>query len=166
MMKKILFTAAVAVLAVPAMASAQASQVTATAVVENYAQLSGAGNLDFGTLSRTANTTINAAGGVGAALRTLSYNHNVTVSYANVPTNLTANAGALTLPVTLTCASRVGAGSWSAAAGCTAASFDLDVGTALTEATLGFGGTITSTAAANAVAATYQGTLDIVVVAR
>jgi hypothetical protein len=164
-MKKIMLMAAVAMVAVPAMASAQ-STVQATATVAQYSQLSGTGDLAFGTLSRTVNTTIDAAGGAGHAARTLDYNHNVTVSFSGVPANLTANAGANNLPVALTCASRVGSGAWSAAAACGSASFNLDVGTALTQATIGFGGTITAANAANAVAGNYSGTLNIVVVAR
>ena len=164
MMKKMILTAAVA-LAVPAMASAQ-STVRATATVAQFSQLTGTGDLAFGTLSRTTDNTINAAGGTGYASRTLSYNHNVTVSFSNVPANLTANAGANSLAVTLNCASKVGAGAWSAASACGTASFALDVGSSLTSAELGFGGTITAANAANAVAGSYSGTLDIVVVAR
>ena len=166
MFKKILFTAAVAVVAVPALASAQSNEVRATAVVAQHALLSGLGNLDFGELSRSADNVINAAGGAGSAVRTLSYNHNVRVSFGNVPENLMDPTGTLSLPVVLTCASRVGAGSWSMAGACTTAQFDLDVGNALTEATLGFGGTILGADAANAVAASYSGTLDILLVAR
>lgn len=165
MFKKILFSAAVAVVAVPAMASAQSNQVTATAVVEQYAQLSGVGNLDFGNLSRATDNTIDAAGGVGSAARTLDYNHNVTVSFTNVPGVLVDGTGTLSLPVALTCASNVG-GTWSGSAACSGASFDLNVGTALTQATLGFGGTIAAADVVTAVAASYSGTLDIVVVAR
>ena len=164
-MKKMILTAAVAMLAIPAMASAQ-STVTATATVAQYSQLSGTGDLAFGTLSRTVDTTIDAAGGAGSATRGLSYNHNVTVSFTSVPANLTANAGANNLAVSLTCASRVGAGAWSAASSCGSTSYNLDVGTALTSATLGFGGTITAANAANAVAGNYSGTFNIVVVAR
>ena len=164
-MKKMMLTAAVAMLAIPAMASAQ-NTVTATATVAQYSQLSGTGDLAFGTLSRTVDNTIDAAGGVGSASRGLSYNHNVTVSYTAVPANLTANAGANSLAVSLTCASRIGVGAWSASSACGSASFDLDVGASLTAATLGFGGTITAADAASAVAGNYSGQLNIVVVAR
>ena len=165
MMKKMILTAAIAMVAVPAMASAQ-STVRATATVAQFSQLTGPGDLAFGTLSRTVDNTINAAGGTGYASRTLSYNHNVTVSFSNVPANLTANAGANSLAVTLNCASKVGTGAWSAVSGCSTASFALDVGTSLTQAELGFGGQITAVNASNAVAGSYAGTFDIVVVAR
>lgn len=163
MVRKMMLTAAVAVLAMPALASAQ-STVTATATVAQYAEITGSGDLAFGTLSRTADNTISAAGGTGAATRTLDYNHNVTVSFDNVPTSLVD--GTKTLAVSLTCATKVGAAAWSAEAACSGNSFDLNVGAALTTATLGFGGTITATNAANALAGSYSGTLDIVVVAR
>ena len=164
-MKKMILTAAIAMLAIPAMASAQ-NTVTATATVAQYSQLSGTGDLAFGTLSRTVDNTIDAAGGVGSATRGLSYNHNVTVSFTSVPAVLTANAGANSLGVSLTCASRVGAGAWSASSACSSASFNLDVGTALTSATIGFGGTITAAATSNAVAGNYSGQFNVVVVAR
>ena len=163
MMKKMILTAAVAMLAVPAMASAQ-NTVTATATVAQYSLVSGTGDLAFGTLSRATDNTIDAAGGAGFASRTLDYNHNVTVSFTSVPANLTS--GANNLPVSLTCASRIGAGAWSGSAACGSASIDLDVGAALTQATLGFGGTITAVNAAHAVAGNYTGTFNIVVVAR
>jgi hypothetical protein len=163
MMKKMILTAAVAMLAVPAMASAQ-NTVTATATVAQYALVSGSGDLAFGTLSTASDNVIDAAGGAGHAARTLDYNHNVTVTFTSVPANLTS--GTNTLPVALTCASRIGAGSWSAAAACGTASMNLDVGTAMTQATLGFGGTITAANAVNAVAGNYTGTFNIVVVAR
>jgi hypothetical protein len=165
MSKRMMFAAVVAALAVPAFAHAQAGSVTATATVANHSAVTGSGDLAFGTLSRTVDNTISPTG-ASAAVRTLTYNHNVRVTFSNVPANLTAGGGALTLPVSLTCASRVGAGSWSSAVACSGAQFDLDVGSALTVATLGFGGTITAAAASNAVAGSYAGTLDIVVTAR
>jgi hypothetical protein len=165
MTKRLMVTVVAVVLAVPGMVQAQASQVTATATVANYSAISGTGDLAFGTLSRVADNTIDATG-AGAATRTLNYNHNVRVTYANVPAVLLANGGSLTLAVALTCAARVGTAAWSTAAACSGAQHDLDVGTALTEATLGFGGTITAANAANAVAGTYAATLDIVVTAR
>jgi hypothetical protein len=164
MTRRMLITAAVALLVVPGFAQAQ-SQVTATATVANFSQLTGSGDLQFGTLSRVTDTTIDAAGGAGHASRTLSYNHNVRVTFSNVPAAL-SNGGGLNLPVALTCAGRVGTGTWSTPAACSSAALDLDVGAALTQATLGFGGTITAANVASAVAGTYAGTLDIVVVAR
>jgi hypothetical protein len=143
---------------------AQSSQVTATGTVSAYSAVSGSGDLSFGTLSRTMDTVINAAGGAGAAQRTVDYNHNIRVSFSNVPTHLVAGGGTLQLPVSLTCASRVGAGSWSGPTAC--GQIDLDVGSSTTTATLGFGGTIQAAHAANAVAGTYSATLDIVVTAR
>jgi hypothetical protein len=166
MTKRMMIVAAVAVLAVPAMAQAQSSQVTATATVANYSTVSGTGDLAFGTLSRTVDTTINPAGGANAAQRTVHFNHNVRVRFTNVPTHLTAGGGTLQLAVALTCAARLGAGAWGSAASCAGAQFNLDVGTSLTQATLGFGGTITAVNAANAVAGNYSATFDIVVEAR
>src|SRR5690606_17047 len=99
MVKKIVLTAAVAVLIIPAFASAQSS-VTATATVGNPAAVTGSGNLDFGTVSRASDNVIDAAGGAGAATRTVEFNHNIRVTCSNVPANLTF--GALTLPVALT----------------------------------------------------------------
>jgi hypothetical protein len=162
-MKMMIPVLMLAAFAVPGLVHAQASQVTATATVANYAAVTGSGNLDFGTLSRTADMTVLPSAG---ALRTVDYNHNVRVTFANVPTHLTANAGTLQLPVALTCAFRVGAGSWSAGQPCDGNPVDLDVGPQLTQATLGFGGTITAANVENAVAATYTGTLDIVITAR
>lgn len=165
MSKKMLTVAAVALLLVPAAASAQ-NEVTATATVANYSSLTGAGNIAFGTISRTADNVVNAAGGVGSATRTLEFNHNVAVSFTGLPANLTAtvNAQTVNLPVSIECASRIGAAAWSTPAAC--ATYNLDVGTALTTATLGFGGTITQAAAANAPAATYTGSFNIVITAR
>lgn len=165
MSKKSMLLTMVALLVLPVVVSGQAT-VTASATVANYSALSGTTNLDFGTLSRTVDNTVDAAGGAGAGLRTLEYNHNVRVTFNNLPANLTTtvNSVVVNLPVSLTCASRIGAGAWSAAAACT--QIDLDVGTTLTSATLGFGGTITAAAAANAPAGTYTGQFDIVVTAR
>ena len=170
MMKKTLFSmAAVAMLAVPSFASAQTpADVNASGVVATYMNLTGTGALAFGTLSRSSNTTISAAGGVGAATRSIDYNQNMTVTYSTVPTNLTAtvNGSTANLPVSLKCAYKIGTGSWSAASACSSASFAMDVGTALTTGTLGFGGDITAANVANAVAATYTGSMTIVLTAR
>jgi hypothetical protein len=157
--------AVVAVVAVPGFAHAQASQVAATATVANYSAITGTGDLAFGELSRTVDNIVNATG-AAAALRTVSYNHNIRVTFANVPTHLTANAGTLQLPVSLNCAARIGTETWSTPVPCSGAQLDLDVGTALTSATLGFGGSITAAHTADAVAASYRGTLDIVITAR
>lgn len=161
MVRKMMLTAVVALVAVPAFASAQ-STVTATATVGDYMNVSGTGDVAFGTLSRTVDNTIDPTG-ASAAQRTLDFNRNVRVTFANVSANLTS--GALTLPIALTCAWELG-GTWSAASACSSAQFDIDVGAALTTATLGFGGTITAANVANAIAGDYTGTLDIVVVAR
>jgi hypothetical protein len=156
MTKTMMFTVAAALLVVPAMAQAQ-SQVTATASVAQYSLVSGDGDLAFGTVDRTAGKTIDPTG-TDAATRTLEFNHNVTVTFLNVPTNLAQ--GTLLLPVSITCAAQV-AGTWSAASACSSASLNMDVGTALTTGTLGFGGTITGAAAAAAVAGAYTGQFDI-----
>jgi hypothetical protein len=168
MMKKAMFAmAAVTLLAVPSFASAQSS-VSATATVATYMNLTGTSSIDFGTLSASAVNTIDPAGGTGAATRGLDYNQDLTVTYSGVPTNLTAtvNGATASLPVTLTCATRVGTAAWGTAANCSGASFDLDVGTAMTTGTLGFGGTIQSADVANALAATYTGSLTVVLTAR
>jgi hypothetical protein len=163
MMKQTIVTVAVALIALPAMGQAQ-QQVTATATVAQYSLVSGSGDLAFGTLSRTVNNVIDAEGGLGAATRSLEFNHNVTVTFTNVPAVLTD--GTKELAVALTCTGRVGAGAWQAAAPCSSAEVELNVGTALTTGTLSFGGEITAANAANAVAGSYAGTLDIVVAPR
>jgi hypothetical protein len=168
MMKKILFSmAAVALLAVPTFASAQAS-VAATATVGTYMNLTGASSIAFGTLSRTVDNTVNAAGGTGSATRAVDYNQNITVTYTTVPTNLTAtvNGATANLPVALKCAYKIGGGAWSTPTGCSTASFAMDVGTTLTTGTLGFGGDITAANVATALAATYTGTMTVVLTAR
>ena len=168
MMKKTLYTmAAVALLAVPAAANAQSS-VAADAAVATYTNLTGTSSIAFGTLSRSALNTVDAAGGTGAATRSLDYNQNLTVTYSSVPTDLTAtvNGSTVNLPVSLKCAYKIGAGSWNTAAACSSASFDLDVGSALTTGTLGFGGDITAASVANALAATYTGTVTVVITPR
>lgn len=164
-MRRAIQLAAALLLAVPAAVWGQANQVSASATVANSAVLSGSGDLSFGTVSAVTNTVINAAGGAGSAQRSLNYNHNVRVTFTSVPANLTGSGGA-TLPVALTCASRIGAAAWSSAVACSSAQLDLDVGATTTSATLGFGGTITAANVANAVAGTYTGTFNIVVTAR
>ncbi len=168
MMKKTIFSmAAAALLAVPALASAQSS-VGGSATVGTYMNLTGASSIAFGTLSRTVDASINAAGGAGAATRSIDYNQNMTVTYTSVPTNLTAtvNGSTANLPVSLKCAYKIGSGSWSSASACSTASFAMDVGTALTTGTLGFGGDILASDVVNALAATYTGTLTVVLTAR
>jgi hypothetical protein len=162
MVRKTMLMAAVALVMLPALASAQ-SQVTATATVEQVAAVIGSGDVAFGTLDRVSDNVIDPTG-ASAAVRTLTYNHNVTVSFTNVPTLLTD--GSLELPVALTCAARIGAGAWLPTVACGGNTIDLDVGGALTIATLGFGGTITGADAAAAIAGSYSGMFDIVVTAR
>ncbi|HEX6134113.1 MAG TPA: hypothetical protein VFZ24_09120 [Longimicrobiales bacterium] len=159
--KLLLMVVLTTLVAAPELASAQS--VTATATVAEYALISGTGDLAFGTLSRATDNVIDAAGGAGHATRTVDFNHDVSITFNNVPANLTS--GTLMLPVLLTCASQM-AGVWSAAAPCATAQLDLDVGAALTTATLGFGGTIAAADVATAVAGNYTGTFDIVVTAR
>lgn len=161
MTRKLMAVLAVTLLATPAMAQAQ-NTVTATATVDQFSEVTGTGDIAFGPISRTEDNVIDAAGGTGAAQRTVSFNHNITVSFTNVALNLTS--GTLTLPITLRCA--VDDGDWGTPQDCAGATFDLDVGTGLTSATLGFGGIITEAAAAAAVAGSYEGTLDIVLTAR
>ena len=161
MVRKMILTAAVAMLVLPAMASAQ-SEVTATATVSPTAVVTGGGDVDFGPLSASTDNVIAADG--GTVTRTLTYNHNLTVSFSNVPTALTS--GTLTpLPVVLECAAQLG-GTWSTPVQCDGGTIDLDVGVAQTIATLGFGGTILATDVANAAAGTYTATFDIVLTAR
>lgn len=165
MMKRMMLVAAVAVLAMPAMASAQGASVSARASVAQYSNVTGTTDLDFGVLSRTVDNTISAVS--GAVTRTVSYNHNVTVSFSGVPASLTGAASAYALPVSLMCAwSQDGATGWSSAAACGTASFDLTVGTGRTDATLGFGGTITAVAASAAAADSYAGSMTVTIVAR
>ena len=164
MVRKMVLTAAMMLLALPTLASAQADEVRVTASVANVADLSGSGDLDFGTLDAVNGNTINAAGGAGSAQRTLDYNHDVTVTFTNVPAVLVS--GSNTLAVSLMCAAVIGAGSWTVPAACGSASIDLDVGPGFTQATLGFGGSILAAAIANAIAGDYEATFDIVVTAR
>jgi hypothetical protein len=164
MTRKLMATAAVVLFAVPTFVQAQAATaVTSTATVAPFFEVTGAGSIAFNTLSRGSDNVVDAAGGAGAAQRSVAFNHNVKVTFENVPTNLVS--GPLNLPISLTCARRV-SGTWNTAAACSGASFDLTVGSSLTTVTLGFGGTISAAAASNAVAGSYQGTMDIVVVAR
>lgn len=159
MTRKLMLVAAVALLVLPNAVDAQ--DVTVTATVSPTFSLGGSGDLAFGPLSATVDNTIDATS--GATTRTLDYNHDVTVTF-NAPSVLTA-AGLTDLPVTLMCASELG-GVWSAAQLCSTASLDLDVGAALTQATLGFGGTIAATDVAAAAAGDYTGSFDITVTAR
>jgi hypothetical protein len=158
MIRKLMLVAAVA-LVLPNAVNAQ--DVTVTATVSPTFSLGGAGDLAFGALSPTVDNTIDATS--GATMRTLDYNHNVTVTF-NAPGVLTA-PGLTNLPVTLMCASQLG-GVWSAEQLCSSASIDLDVGPALTQATLGFGGTIAAADVAAAAAGDYTGSFDITVTAR
>jgi len=167
MMKKTIFSmAAAALLAVPAFAGAQT--VTTTGTVDTYINMTGASAIGFGTLSRTTDASIDPAGGTGSATRSVDYNQNMTATYTSVPSNLTAtvNGSTVNLPVSLKCAYKIGGGSWSAASACSTASFAMNVGSALTTGTLGFGGDILATNVANALAATYTGTFTVVLTAR
>ena len=161
MVRKMMLTAAVAMLVLPAMASAQ-NTVTATATVGQSAVVTGSGDLAFGTLSAVTDNVI--AANSGAVTRTVDYNHNIDVTFTGVPTAL-SSAGLADLPVTLMCASQLG-GTWSTPVACSGATLALDVGTALTVATLGFGGTILAADVANAAAGDYTASFDIVVTAR
>ena len=160
MVRKMILTAAVAMLVLPTMASAQT--VTATATVTPTSVVTGSGDVDFGPLSTAANNVIAADG--GTVTRTLTYNHDLTVSFTNVPSAL-SSAGLTDLPVVLECASQLG-GIWSTPVACLGGTIDLDVGAAQTVATLGFGGTILAADVANAAAGTYTATFDIVLTAR
>jgi hypothetical protein len=162
MVRKIVLTVAVAMLAAPAFASAQ-STVTATATVGQSAVVTGAGDLAFGTLVTASDNTIAADG--GAVTRTLDYNHDVDVTFANVPAALTS-AGAADLPISLMCAAQLG-GVWSTPIACSPTTpIALDVGASLTQAILGFGGTILGADVATAAAGDYTGSFDIVITAR
>lgn len=162
MVRKLMLVAAMAMLVLPAMASAQSDQVRATATVAPTFALSGTGDLAFGTLSASTDNVIDATG--GATVRTLDFNHDVAVTFTNVPAAL--SSGTLTpLPITLACASSIG-GTWSAAQPCSSATLNLDVGAAVTQAILGFGGTIAAADVAAAAAGSYEATFDIVVTAR
>jgi hypothetical protein len=161
MVRKLMLAAAVTMLVMPGMASAQ-STVQATATVSPTATLGGTADLAFGALSASVDNVIDATG--GATTRTLDYNHNVTITYTNVPASLTSGTST-PLPIALTCASSL-AGTWSAAQPCSSASFDLDVGAALTQAILGFGGTIAAADVAAAAAGDYAASFDITITAR
>jgi hypothetical protein len=160
MVRKMMLAAAVAILMLPAMTSAQ-STVTATATVSPTAVVGGSGDLAFGALDAVTNNVINAT--AGATTRTVTFNHDIDVSFDNVPTELVGTGA--NLPVSLECAWAIGA-AWSAAEDCSTAVFAIDVGSALTVATLGFGGTILAADVANAPAGDYTASFDIVVEAR
>jgi hypothetical protein len=163
MVRKNVLMVAVAMLAAPAFASAQSSTVTATATVGQSAVVTGAGDLAFGTLVTGSDNTIVADG--GAVTRTLDYNHDVDVTFDNVPAALTS-AGAADLPISLMCAAQLG-GVWSTPVPCSpTVPIALDVGTSLTQAILGFGGTILGADVATAAAGDYTGSFDIVITAR
>jgi hypothetical protein len=163
MVRKMVLTAALMLLALPALASAQAGSVAVTATVDNVAVVTGSGDLAFGTLDPVNGNSVDAAGGVAAALRTLTYNHDVTVTFV-APAVLTS--GSNSLNVSLMCAARIGLGAWSTPEACSTASLELDVAGAITEATLGFGGSIAAGDIALAVAGAYTATIDIYVAAR
>lgn len=164
MMKRTMVAAAVAVLMVPAMASAQTGSVTATATVGEHMTITGTGDLAFGTLDTETDNVLDPT--LTGVVRTVSFNTDVTVSFDDVPTSLEGAASGYDLPVSLTCAWDMFDDSWSATSACSAASFDMDVGSALTTARLGFGGTITAADAAAAIADTYSAVMTMVVVGR
>jgi hypothetical protein len=161
MVRKMMLTAAAAMLVLPAMASAQ-STVTAPAPVAQTFALSGTGDIAFGTLSDVSDNDIDPTS--GATTRTLDYNGDVDVTFTSVPTAL-SSPGLTDLPITLMCAAELG-GVWSAAVPSAGSTLALDVGAALTQATLGFGGTITAAAVQAAAAGDYSATFNIVVTAR
>ena len=167
MIRNTMLVAAVAVMAVPAMVSAQGvqtSSVTASATIDSYMNISGATNLAFGTVDRSTGATISATD--GSVTRALSFNTDVTVSFPAVPAELVGSDPANKLAVSLKCAVDDGTG-YGAAQDCTTSlELDLDVGTGLTSATLGFGGSISAAAAAAAVADTYSAQLDVRIDAR
>jgi hypothetical protein len=162
MVRKMMLTVAVTMLAAPAFASAQ-STVAATARVGQTAVVTGAGDLAFGTLLTASDNVIAADG--GAVTRMLIYNHDVDVTFDNVPTVLTS-PGAADLPISLMCAAQLG-GVWSTPVACSPTTpIALDVGVSLTQAILGFGGTILGSDVSNAAAGDYTGSFDIVITAR
>ena len=156
MFRKTMMFAAVALLVVPAMASAQ---VTATATVAQSAVVTGTGDLDFGSL--TGGRTIDPTSG-DAATRTVTFNYDVQVRFENVASNLVYNG--VNLPVSLTCATQMG--TWSVPVACDGAVLPLNVGSATSSATIGIGGVIDGNDVAAVPAGTYTGTLTIVVEAQ
>ena len=163
MFRKLLFTMA-ALVVLPAAVSAQSEDVNVTATVDFFSSITGAGDLAFGTLSRTVDNVIDPTS--GGALRTVNFNADVTVSFSGVPATLAGPNGA-SLPVSLTCAYDQG-GVWSAAVACNGNSFDITNtnATGVDVATLGFGGTITAAAVQAVPAGSYTGTFTIQVVAQ
>lgn len=165
MIRKMLLTAAVVAVVVPAadvQAQAASGNVSATATVADYVVLTGTDNLSFGTVARGADAVISAVG--GAATRSLTYNRNVTVTFSSL-TALTGTGGSL--PITMYCATQTGAAAWVGETNpCTTGPIDLDVGASTTTTTLGFGGRIAAAAIDAARAGTYSGTMDITVTVR
>ena len=159
MFRKTMLFAAATLLFVPAMVSAQ--QVTASATVAPTANVTGTGDLDFGSLDGTGDVTIDPTDAV--AVRTVTFNHDVNVRFENVATNLVSNG--VNLPVSLTCATQLGV-TWSAVSACATAVLPLNVGTSTSTATISFGGTILGADVLQVPAGTYTGTLTIVVEAQ
>lgn len=154
MIRKLMLVAAVAMLVLPNAVNAQ-STVNATATVGNFSDVTGSGDLDFGTLIRNTDNVVDAV--TQGPQRLIDYNHDVTVTFS-APTVLTGTGD--DLAVTLMCAAQIGAGAPVTEA-CTTASFDLAVGGTLTQATLFFGGTIAEAAVNAAAAGSYSGTITI-----
>lgn len=167
MFRKIFFTMALALIVLPAAASAQlaSGNVTVTATVDPYAAITGTGDMQFGSLSRTVNNVVNPAAGVGAALRTVTFNSNIDVTFSGVASALSGPNGA-SLPVLLNCAYEVG-GTWSAGTACSTATFAINNTLAgLATAQVGIGGRILATDVQTVAAGDYQGQITIVVTAR
>jgi hypothetical protein len=162
MIRKMLLTAAVFAVVIPAAAQAQATgQVSATAIVGDHIVLTGTGDMSFGTVLRTADAVVSAVD--GSVTRVVTYNRDVAVAFT-APSALTGSSGSL--PVTLYCAQQNGA-TWTGATNpCTSGPMDLNVGATTTQTTLGFGGRILQADIEAAIAGTYTGTIDIVVTAR
>jgi hypothetical protein len=161
MVRRILLTAAVGILIVPAALQAQQGVVQATALVTEHIAVTGSGGLEFGELSRGADAVISATAGV---VRTLEYNLDVDVTFTS-SNELVSTAGDL-LPITYYCAHRTGAAAWQGEENECSNGFELMVGPGTTTTTLGFGARILSTHIDAARAGTYTGTLNIWVVAR
>jgi hypothetical protein len=161
MVRRILLTAAVGILVVPAALQAQQGVVQATAVVAEHIAVTGSGGLEFGELTRGVDAVISATAG---AVRTLEYNLDVDVAFTS--TNQLESGDGDVLPITYYCAHRTGAGAWQGEENECSNGFDLMVGPATTTTTLGFGARILSTHIDAARAGVYTGTLNIWVTAR
>lgn len=162
-MRKLLLSSLVlAMVALPAMASAQTvatGTVAVTANVAPYGSVAQVRALAFGTLARGGNAVVTATDDAANGQALIQYNYAAKVS-ASLTVPLT---GPVVLPMALSCAQSPdnSAGSYVAVGGCTFADRAAPSALALAQYYLGFGGTITQANLEAAPAGNYAGTITI-----